>query len=91
MEPSMSRRVCGRIRRHMVQARCAESSYGTIGHCFAPSDRPVIFEIEHNIRFRGGMKAFGIPSCRNQTLLANIQTAESHELRDGKGNTHRFS
>lgn len=75
----------------MVQTRCAESSYGTIGHCFAPCDGPVIFEIEHNIRFRGGIKAFGVPGCRNPILLADTLTAQSHGLRGGKGNTHRFS
>lgn len=67
----------------MVQTRCAESSYGTVGHCLAPCDGPIIFEIEHNIRFRGSMKAFGVPSCRNPTLLADTQTEPWAPRREG--------
>lgn len=63
MESRMTRCVRGRVFRYIVQARCAESSDGTVGHCLASRDRRLIFEIKHRIRLHRSMKAFGVPSC----------------------------
>lgn len=82
MEPGMCRRVRRRICRLIVEASCAESSYGTVGHCLTTRDHTVIFKVHQNIRLRRRMKTFSIPSCRKHHRVSRRKYAYTRRGRD---------
>lgn len=62
MKSGVSRSVCGRVCRHIVEFSRAVSSDSAVSHGLARSHDRFIIEIKECVRFRRGMKSLNIPS-----------------------------
>lgn len=62
----MGRCVRRRVCRDIVKIGSAESTNGTVGHGFAPSDGGFIFKVEESVGLRRSMETFGVPGYTTQ-------------------------
>lgn len=68
MEARMCRGVGCRFCGFEIQARSAESADGAVGHGLAAFNCRLIFEVQKDVGLGRGMKSFGVPSWKLQTL-----------------------